>query len=92
MWRGEDDIVALLLEKGAGTNSQDEDGITPLDLAYQEPYHDSMRKLLQEYGAKRREDLALDSLHEFWVSLQGPLPNTHGNTIQDSHSPASRDS
>lgn len=81
---GQPYTVAFLLEKGAMLNSQDNEGRTPLDSAFQGSGRDQegARKLLQEYGAKRREELALESLPELRTSLEELTPDAHSDTAQ----------
>ena len=55
-WRGDKEIVELLITKRADVNAKMDDGETPLDVA-EEAEHTELADLLRKHGAKTGEEL-----------------------------------
>ena len=55
-WRGDKEIVELLITKRADVNAKMDDGETPLDVA-EEAEHTELADLLRKHGGKTGEEL-----------------------------------
>jgi ankyrin repeat protein len=70
VWRGQDDVVSVLLRKGAGTSEVDKEGHTPLTRAAMQG-HDSIIKQLISAGADVNTVAAEGKTALMWAAIHG---------------------